>query len=190
MTVIEKPDPMTQRPQTWPLSVQAYHALGGLGLIPEQTELLYGQVFQKMPKSPLHCYLLQVLQESLQRALPPNHVVRTEQPITCPDSEPEPDLAVIHGRNEDFRAEHPRTAELVIEICITSHEYDRAKRRAYASAGVNEVWLVLAPERQIEVHRQPANGAFAEWTLHGPGGTLSSVSVPQFSVGLDALFGK
>ena len=31
------------RAQIWPLSVKAYHALGEMGLIPEKTELLYGQ---------------------------------------------------------------------------------------------------------------------------------------------------
>jgi len=47
--------------QIWPLSVEAYHALGEAGLIPEQTELLYGFVYHKMPKSPLHSYLVQFL---------------------------------------------------------------------------------------------------------------------------------
>jgi hypothetical protein len=39
-------------------------------------------------------------------------------------------LAVVAGRKEDFRHDHPHTAELVIEICITSHDYDRSKLRA------------------------------------------------------------
>ena len=54
MTVIEKPKPVVRGPQVWPLGIKAYHALGELGLIPEKTELLYGQVFHKMPKSPFH----------------------------------------------------------------------------------------------------------------------------------------
>jgi hypothetical protein len=44
MTVIEAPKPVVRGPQVWPLGVKAYHALGDLGLIPEKTELLYGQV--------------------------------------------------------------------------------------------------------------------------------------------------
>ena len=135
-------------------------------------------------------FLLQFLQEILLRAVPPSHIVRTEQPITCPDSEPEPDLSVVKGLKEDFRDEHPHTAELVIEICVSSHEYDRAKLRAYASAGVKESWLVLGPEKQIEVHRRPAGDQFADRTVYGPGGRLSSATVPEFSVDLDALFAK
>src|SRR5206468_10874720 len=130
--------------------------LGDMGLIPERTELLYGQVFQKMSKSPYHTFLHQSLTEVILKSVPPGVHLRSEQPITCTDSEPEPDLAVVRGRKEDYRREHPRTAELVIEVCVSSHEYDRSKLRAYASANIKEVWLVLAPERQIEVHRQPA----------------------------------
>ena len=188
MTVIEAPQSVVRGPQLWPLGVQAYHALGDLGLIPEKTELLYGQVFNKMPKSPFHSYLLQFLLEVLRSAVPKGFIVRTEQPITCSDSEPEPDLSVVRGRIEDFRHAHPTTAELVIEICVTSHDYDRSKLRAYATAGVKECWLVLGPEQQIEVHRQPQDGQFAERAVHGPGGTLTSAAVPSFTAELDRLF--
>jgi len=97
-------------PQIWPLSVQAYHTLGDLGLIPESTELLHWQIFHKMAKSPPHTLLLMRLFEPLRKALPAGVHVRQEQPITCDDSEPEPDLAVVQGSVEDYGAEHPRTA--------------------------------------------------------------------------------
>ena len=113
MLGIETPKPAGSIPQVWPLSVNAYHTLGDLGLIPEKTELLYGQVFHKMPKSPFHRFLLMRLLELLQRALPPGLHVQPEQPIRCGDSEPEPDLSVIRGSIGDYATEHPRTAELV-----------------------------------------------------------------------------
>ena len=188
MMGIETPKTAGSIPQVWPLSVTAYHALGDLGLIPEKTELLYGQVFHKIPKSPFHTLLLMRLLELLQRVLPPGLHVRPEQPILCGDSEPEPDLSVIRGSINDYAAEHPRTAELVIEVCVTSHEYDRFKLRAYAGAGVKECWLVLAPEKKIEVHRQPAGEQFAECAVHGPGGSLTSTAVPSFTLDLASLF--
>jgi Uma2 family endonuclease len=188
MTVSQTPQPVVRGPQLWPLGVKAYHVLGELGLIPEKTELLYGQVFYKMPKSPFHAYLLRLLLNLLQAAVPEGFIVSAEQPITCADSEPEPDLSVVQGEIADFRLAHPCTAELVIEVCVTSHDYDRSKLRAYASAGVKECWLVLGPEKQIEVHRQPQSGQFAEHAVHGPGGTLSSAVLPGFTVELDRLF--
>ena len=189
MTGTEAPKPVAGGPQIWPLSVSAYHALGELGLIPEKTELLYGQVFHKMSKSPFHRLLLMRLLELLQRVLPPGLHAQPEQPILCGASEPEPDLSVIRGSINDYANEHPHTAELVIEICVTSHDFDRSKLRAYASAGVKECWLVLGPEKKIEVHRQPSGEQFAEMTVHGPGGSLTSSAVPSFTVDLDSLFG-
>ncbi len=175
--------------QLWSMSVAGYRALGELGLIPKNTELLYGFVYTKMSKSPFHSFLLQFLHEALTRILPAGRLLRVEQPITCGDSEPEPDLAVVAGRNEDFRHDHPRTAELVIEICITSHDYDRSKLRAYAAVGVKECWLIRGPEKKIEVYRQPEGDRYDEHSLHGPGDTLASAALPGFTLSLDAFFG-
>jgi Uma2 family endonuclease len=190
MNGVESPPVPLRGGQLWPLSVVAYRALGEAGLIPENTELLHGFVYTKMSKSPFHSFLLQFLHEALMRILPDGRLLRTEQPITCGDSEPEPDLAVVAGRKEDFRDEHPHTAELVVEISISSHEYDRSKLRAYAFAGVKECWLVLGPEKKIEVYRQPKDGQYTEQIQHGPGGTLSSATLPEFVLSLKSLFDK
>lgn len=170
------------------MSVEAYHVLGEAGVIPENTELLYGFVYTKMPKSPLHWFLLQRLFEMLRGLGLAGHVVRSEQPLSFADSEPEPDLAVIKGETDDFRLAHPQTAELVIEVCVTSHEYDRSKLRAYATGGVSECWLVLAPEKQIEIHSEPRDGVYTQVATHGPGGMLQSRVVPGLMVDLNAFF--
>lgn len=188
MTAVEVPNPVADRPRAWPVSVEAYHALGEMGLIPEKTELVNGQIFQRMSKSPLHRFVSQRLLRLLQRAELSGCFVWQKQPITCGDSEPEPDLAVFRGSEDDFRARHPTTAELVIEVCVTSHDYDRSKLRAYATAGVKEVWFVLVPEQQIEVHRHPSGGEFADRTTYSIGGVLASAALPEFSVQLDSLF--
>ena len=185
---VESPPIPLRGAPLWPLSVAAYRALDEAGLIPKNTELLYGLVYTKMSKSPFHTFLVVRLLRLLGAVVPPTHLVRSEQPITCPDSEPEPDISVVRGTESDFLAEHPHTAELVIEVSVTSHEYDRSKLRAYATAGVKECWFVLGPEQKIEMYRQPKDGQFTEHALHGPGGTLTSAALPQFTISLDALF--
>jgi len=185
---VESPPIPLRGAPLWPLSVAAYRALGEAGLIPKNTELLYGLVYTKMSKSPFHTFLVVRLLRLLGAVVPPTHLVRSEQPITCPDSEPEPDISVVRGTESDFLAEHPHTAELVIEVSVTSHEYDRSKLRAYATAGVKECWFVLGPEQKIEMYRSPKDGQFTEHALHGPGGTLTSAALPQFTLSLDALF--
>jgi len=185
---VESPPIPLRGAPLWPLSVAAYRALGEASLIPKNTELLYGLAYTKMPKAPFATFLVVRLLRLLGAVVPPTHLVRSEQPITCPDSEPEPDISVVRGTESDFLAEHPHTAELVIEISVTSHEYDRSKLRAYATAGVKECWFVLGPEQKIEMYRQPKDGQFTEHALHGPGGTLTSAALPQFTISLDALF--
>ena len=88
------------------------------------------------------------------------------------------------------RAAHNRIAK-VFDQAGDNHSLlaaDQPELRAYASAGMKECWLVLGPEKQIEVHRQPQGGEFAEHAVHGPGGTLTSAAVPGFTVELDRLF--
>lgn len=188
MTTVEAQRTAGGRPDPWPLSVKAYRALGELGLIPKRTELLYGQVFAKMSKSPLHRFLVQRVLRLLRQAAPPGCCVWQEQPLTCGDSELEPDVCLIRGDEDDFLTEHPRTAELVIEVCISSREYDRLKLRAYARAGVEECWFVLGPERQIEVHRRPEGEGYGETRLYGCGESVTSPVVPGFTLELDGLF--
>ncbi|HXJ44651.1 MAG TPA: Uma2 family endonuclease [Bryobacteraceae bacterium] len=154
MTAVEAPKTTSAGPQVLPLTVHAYHGLGAMGLIPERTELLYGQVFQKISKSPFHSFLSEYLQDLLRAAALPGRHVRGEEPLTIGNSEPEPDVGVVRGAREDYRQAHPTTAEFLIEVCVTTHDFDRTKLRAYASAGVKEVWLVLGPEKQIEVYRE------------------------------------
>lgn len=170
------------------MTVEAYHALGEAGLIPEDTELLHGIVYRKMSKSPLHSFLLESLVELLRAVLPPGYILRAEQPMTLEDSEPEPDVAVVRGERARFRHTHPATAELVVEICISSHDYDRDKLRAYAAAGIREVWLVLAPERQVEVYREPESGAYSVTARVVELETLTSAALPTVQVSLAELF--
>lgn len=114
-------------PSRWPLSVPAYHALTELGLIPRRTELIHGFVYHKMSKTPLHSLLVLRLIERLREQLPAGHHLRSAQPIACPDFEPEPDISIVRGAVEDFARQHPSTTELVVEVCVTSHDYDREK---------------------------------------------------------------
>ena len=101
MKVVEPSHEPLRSAPLWPLSIAAYRALGEAGLIPKNTELLYGFVYKKMSKSPYHSFLVQFLFDALQRVLRAGMFVRMEQPITCEDSEPEPDLAVVMGKKED-----------------------------------------------------------------------------------------
>jgi Uma2 family endonuclease len=180
------PVPILDRPghkeRLRPLSVEAYHALGESGLIPEETELLYGFVFNKMSKSPFHSYLCQLIADMLRGLLSPGWLLRIEQPITCKNSEPEPDISVVQGSASDFRSQHPKTADLVIEIAVTTGEYDRDKEAIYAAAGVKEFWILVVPEQKIEVFRDPQGSAYRTKFAVSGDQEVSALAVPSFKL--------
>lgn len=186
--ILDEPECATQ---LWPLSVEAYHALGESGLIPKNTELLHGFVFNKMSKSPLHTILASRLAQFITQELAGrNWWVRTEQPLTLADSEPEPDVSVVTGVPEDYWEGHPATAELVVEVAVTSAQYDRSKAKAYAAAGVKEFWIVLGSEGAVEVLRQPAAGGYLEKRRVSRPDTLVCACLPGLRVDLENLFSR
>jgi Uma2 family endonuclease len=176
------------REKVLPLSVKAYHGLGELGVLSENTELLRGVVFEQMPKSPRHTFLVLLLCRMLSGVLPPHLHLRQEQPLTCRDSEPEPGLAVVEGRLQDYAQQHPSTALLVIEVALSSENLDREKISIYAEAGVTEHWLVLAGQRRVEVYRDPVDGRYCSSLSFGEADILRSSTVPEFEVKLAELF--
>lgn len=139
-----------------PFTVAQYHRFRDSGWLSEKTELLEGVILQKLTKSPRHSYLINVLQQCLSAQLPVGYLLRKEDPLTLADSEPEPDLSIVRGELADFRDTHPSTAELVVEVAISSLELDRAKASVYARAGIPEYWIVQPGARCIEVYDEPS----------------------------------
>jgi len=52
-------------------------------------------------------------------------------------------------------------AELVIEVAVSSPTLDRENASLYAEGGVKEYWIVLGPERRVEVYGLPDTGRAA-----------------------------
>lgn len=84
--------------------------------------------------------------------------MRPQLPLSLdPDSEPEPDAAVVRGAPRDYVDTHPTTALLVVEVADTPLDLDRGKKAGlYAKAGIPEYWIVNLVEPVLEVHRDPA----------------------------------
>jgi Uma2 family endonuclease len=162
------------RRQVAPFSVESYHKLRDLGLVPVKTELLNGVIVEKMTKSPLHTLLAHRLFDRLSAGLPPDCQLRKEDPLTLATSEPEPDIAIVLGDIESYRDQHPTTAELVVEIAVSSVEVDRAKADLYAKAGVAIYWLVLAEECAVEVYSEPGDSGYRNMETCGIGHRLET----------------
>jgi len=176
------------RERVSPLSVAEYHQLGEFNKNGLRTELVRGIVIEKRPKSPLHCFIAEKLRRLFESEIPQGFTLFSHDPITTADSEPEPDVMVVRGAREEFRAAHPTTAELVIEVAVSSLEIDRVKAAIYAEAGVKEYWIVCPAEKQVEVYRQPVVERYAERTVLSALGMLECLVLPGVRVDIAELF--
>jgi len=170
------------------LSVAEYHQLGEYNQNGRRTELIRGLVIEKMSKSPPHSTLGSRLYKMISAHVSEEYLVRKEEPLTLSDSEPEPDISVIHGSENDFKSAHPSKAELVIEVAVSSATLDRENAFLYAEAGVKEYWIVLGSKRQVEVYRSPQDGRFQEKQIIGPDAILECASLPSVRIPLADLF--
>ena len=171
-----------------PLSVAEYHQLGEFNENGRRTELIRGIVIEKMSKSPLHCYIAAELRRMIESQVSPGFTVFYQDPITTADSEPEPDVMVVRGERKEFRTALPTTAELAIEVAISSMKLDRVKAQIYAEAGVKEYWIVCPQEKQVEVYRQPGANDYAERTTIAAPAVIECSALPGVRVDLAALF--
>ncbi len=170
------------------LSVEEYHRLEEFNENGKRTELIRGIVIEKMSKSPLHGLICSRHYKMLLAKLPPSYSVWKEEPLTLSDSEPEPDISVTVGGDETYREHRPKSAELVVEVAISSVVLDRANASLHAEAGVKEYWIVLASKGQIEVYRNPENGVYREVTLVETCATVECKALPKVAFVAEELF--
>jgi Uma2 family endonuclease len=187
VAVLENP---AVRARVEPCSVERYHQLAELGMLSERTELIRGAIIEKMSQSPSPASTVEIIRVHLEKSLPPNHFVRQEKPLTLVDSEPEPDLAVIHGRRSEFLKAHPNTAMLVVEVAVSSEALDRLKLEIYAEAGVPECWLVFPETQSLERHTKLMDGAYRNIQRAAFPARLESTVFPEVHLPPPDLFGS
>jgi hypothetical protein len=151
--------PLTIPYQPMRMTVAQYHHLIDTGMFAsnERYELLEGVVVEKMTKNPPHVVARARCEAVLAALLPAGWHIRSQDPITLADSEPEPDRAVVRGTLEDYSLRHPRGTDigLLIEIADASLVTDRYKANIYAADAIPAYWIVNLPERVVEVHSRP-----------------------------------
>ena len=176
-----------------PMTVEMYHRFGELGPDVQPTELIRGIVVDKVDKasrSQLHIRLIRRLVRLIQAAAQTLEVfVIKEDPLTLTDSEPEPDVAVIRGREEEYDYLRLNAALLTVEVAVSSLALDRMKAAIYAEAGIPEYWIVLAEREMIEVYTGPVEGIYTQQRTYRRGETVSSGVLPALRVEVSALFG-
>lgn len=142
-------------------TVDEYHKLIQQGILKaeDRCELLRGYIINKMPRDPIHDAVLEIVLALLAARLPQGWRVRPQMAVTTPDSEPEPDVAVVSGRPQDNFSSHPKPSQmaLAVEVSHTTLKSGRSvKGPLYAENGVAIYWIINISERRVEVYTAPS----------------------------------
>ena len=169
-----------------------YERLVDLGIFTgERLELLDGALVVREPQGSYHAAITTKIGRLLASAFGPHWHTRLHSPLALGEhSEPEPDIAVVAGKPEDYLQAHPSTAALVVEVAESSLHLDRrVKTTLYAQAGLPEYWIVNLVDRALEVYRdpQPSADPSARWTYRStdvlrPPATVTPQTAPAGSI--------
>lgn len=157
---IQTPVEKTTDVPAYRLSVEQYHQMIAAGILTEDdaVELLEGWLVQKRSKNRPHTLSTQRTYKALERIVPDQWYVHSQEPLTTADSEPEPDVIVAQGSRRDY-TEQPTgdKVALVVEVSDATLQQDRAlKLRVYAAARIPVYWILNWQEKQLEIYTDPA----------------------------------
>ena len=153
----------------------------------DPVELLGGELVVSEPQGSAHFTAIGLVEDALRSALGPGWLVRSQGPIALDDeSAPEPDIALVPGDRRDYRREHPSRPVLVVEVAESSLALDREhKGSLYASARLDDYWILNLVDRVLEVHRRPIPDPSAPFLWRyssketlGPESSIAPLAVP------------
>jgi Uma2 family endonuclease len=148
----------------------------------ERVELLFGLVVPLAPISPWHAEATMRMFRFLCERIKSNRAnIRAQVPFAAlGDSEPQPDVFVCPAG--DYSRAHPERALLVVEVASASLKRDRAKRRIYARAEVDEYWIVNQEDDCVEVYTDARDGEWTAITIGRRGDTLWPLAFPDIPI--------
>jgi Uma2 family endonuclease len=142
-------------------TVAEYHRLAELGFFreDERVELIKGEIIQMAAKSKSHSTFNRRLIRELTQLLGNRATLQNQDPISIPpNSEPEPDLAILRNRADDYLIGNPTPSDilLVIEISNSTLKYDReVKLPLYAEVGISDYWIFNLIKYCLECYTEP-----------------------------------
>ena len=173
-------------------TVAEYYRMAAEGILQptERVELIDGVIFVMAPMGELHANGVRRIGRVLQWAAGDVAIVSVQCPLRLDDySEPEPDIAILRFREDDY-ATHPGPEDtlLAIEVADSSLAFDReVKSRRYAAAGIPEMWVMNLPGDCIDRLDLPMPAGYARHTVFRRGETLRPAALPDLELAVDDL---
>jgi Uma2 family endonuclease len=176
------------------LTTAEYYQMMESGIIREgeRVELISGQIFAMAAKGTRHTVATSRLLKSLLMLIGEQAIVRCQDPISLPNhSEPEPDIAIVRLRSDDYINSHPSPADiiLVIEVADSTIKFDRdTKATLYAAAEISEYWIVNLIDNHLEIYRQLEGSIYTSIQIVTPPRSINLPEFPEIVVQISDFF--
>lgn len=178
----------TPRPLRW--TVADFHRVGETGVFEgRRPVLIRGVILEQGMMNPPHATGIDLAVDALRAAFGPGWRTRVQLPLVLGlDTDPLPDVAVVHGGPRDFATTHPSTAALVVEVSDTTLALDLTeKAELYATAGIGDYWVLDLTGRRLLVFRDPGplsvgGTAYRTHLTLGPSDTIAPIDAPTAAI--------
>lgn len=148
-------------------------------------ELIDGEIFEMAPIGSPHAGTLRTLVRLFVTLSRDRAVVSAQSPLIIGSrSVPEPDLALLKPRTDDYRASHPAAADalLVVEVSDTTLAFDaEIKAPMYLAAGVPECWVIDINSKCVRVFRPEGSCILSQ-------GKVTSIALPDVAISFATIF--
>ena len=169
-------------------NVDEYYALAHAGILApdERVELLAGEIVKMAPIGSRHAFCVRELSKRFHSAIGDGAIISVQAPVRlAAGNEPEPDIAVLHPREDGYASAHPGPGDvlLVIEVSDTSVGFDRRhKVPMYAAHGIPEVWLFDPYSRSVEIYDGPWAGGYTALRYVASDDNLTLSASPDITI--------
>ena len=166
-------------------SVEDYQRMVEAGVFGEdqRLELVQGEVLEMAPIGSWHAAVVDWLSRHFWHCAGSHAHIRIQNPVALPpDSEPQPDIAVLAPRADGYAGAHPgpEAVRLLVEVAEASSTFDLgAKAALYAAAGIPEYWVVDGATGELVVHREPMGERWGSIRRPGPEEAVGPVHLPD-----------
>ena len=174
-------------------TVAEYHRMAEVGLLNEDSrvELIEGELIEMAPIGSPHGGNVKRFIRLFSKVIGDKAIIAAQDPVVLSGySEPEPDIALLRWRADDYEQSHPHPEDvlLLIEVSDSTLRYDRdVKIPLYAKNGIPEVWLLDIQNRQLEIYREPINGVYQQRDYRRTG-KIAPILCPDAVIDLAELF--
>ncbi len=175
-------------------TVEDYHRMIDADILTDgdKVELLEGLIIKISPQQPLQASTIQRVCDYIWELLRNKVNVRVRAPVTLPpNSEPEPDIAVVRINNERYFTTHPTPDDIFLLVELADQSLDRdceTKARVYANTKIPEYWVVDAKLQQVYVFREPIKHKYTRQIILDKNAKLCLLAFPDVEIEVKRLF--